>query len=151
MTHHKLGISSFGGQLAKGPSSASLAPQNTGAYAPDRSGGGSSFVMGGSPTGRGYSSSRGNRGEDRFGAGLGRDEISSSKSGSGYSETRGPSLFRSIFGGRGEKIFLGLFFYGLALVAIGYFIVTIFGASSDVEYYSRPAGFDESVRPLWNR
>ena len=151
MSQHKLGMSSFGGQLAPGPSSASLAPHHTSTYAPDRSGGGASFVMGGSPMGRGYSSNKGSRGDDRFGHGLGREEISSSKSGSGYSGTQGPSLFRSVFGRRGEKIFLGLFFYGLALVAIGYFIVTIFGASSDVEYYSRPAGFDESVRPLWDR
>jgi hypothetical protein len=101
--------------------------------------------------GRGYLTQKGSRGEDRFGTGSDRDELSSSKSASGYSETRGPSLCRSILGGKGEKIFLGLFFYGLALVAIGYFIVTIFGSSSDVEYYSRPAGFDESVRPLWDR
>jgi hypothetical protein len=44
-----------------------------------------------------------------------------------------------------------MFFYGLALIVIGYCIVTMFGASYEVEYYSRPAGFDESVRPLWDR
>lgn len=151
MSQHKLGMSSFGGQLAPGPNSASLAQQNAGAYASNRSDQGSSFVMGGSPMGRGYSPNQGRRSEESFGSGLGRDDIHSAKSKGGYSESRGPSLFRTIFGGRGEKIFLGLFFYGLALIAIGYCIVTIFGGSSEVEYYSRPAGFDESVRPLWDR
>lgn len=151
MSQHKLGMSSFGGQLAPGPSSASLAPQSSTSYSHNSATNGSSFVMGGSPMGRGYSSNRGSREEDRYGSGFGRDEVSSSKSVSGYSERRGPSLVRSVFGGRGEKIFLGLFFYGLALIVIGYCIITMFGGSSNVEYYSRPAGFGENVRPLWDR
>jgi hypothetical protein len=151
MSQHKLGISSFGGQLAPGPSSASLAPHNTASYSHNSPTNGSSFVMGGSPMGRGYSPKKSSREEDRYGSGFGGDEVSSSKSISGYSERRGPSLVRSILGGRGEKIFIGLFFYALALIVISYCIVTMFGGSSDIEYYSRPAGFGENVRPLWDR
>jgi hypothetical protein len=150
MSQHKLGMSSFGTQLAPGPSSASLAPQRGDAYSSDRSGNGSSFVMGGSPMGCGASAGQSRSREQRISSGSGRDEASSSKAGE-HSEPRGPSVFRSIFGRRSEKILLGLLFYGLGLIVIGYVIVTMFGGSSDVEYYSRPPGFDDSVRPLWDR
>ncbi len=151
MSQHKLGMSSFGGQLAPGPSSTSLAPQHTGAYAPGRSDLGTSFVMGGSPKGGATSSKKETRGYDKCGYDCGREEGSPSKSVGEYSEPRGPSLARSILGGKGQRVLLGMFLYGFALIAIVYFIVVIFGASPEVEYYSRPAGFNDSVRPLWDR
>ena len=150
MSQHKLGMSSFGTQLAPGPSSASLAPQSGAAYALGRTEQGSSFVMGGAPMGRSASSTKSNRSEDRYGSGFGREEISVSKSG-GEHESRGPSLFRAVFGGRGEKIMLCVFLYGIALATVVYVIITVFGGSAEVEYYSRPVGMNESVRPLWER
>jgi len=151
MSQHKLGVSSFGGQLAPGPSSASLAPQSAAAYAPSRGDHGASFVMGGSPLGRAPASTSSSRGAERYDSGLGRDETRSTKSGGGgYDQYRTP-IVGTIIGRHGQKILFGLFVYGFALIAIGYVIVTMFGGNSQVEYYSRPTGMDESVRPLWER
>lgn len=152
MSQHKLGMSSFGTQLAPGPSSASLGPQSSAAYAQGRGEQGASFVMGGTPMSRGSSSTKSGSSEDRYGSGLGRDEVSLCKSKGGANhESRGPSLYRAVFGGRGEKIMLGLFLYGIALATVVYVILTVFGGGSEVEYYSRPVGMDENVRPMWDR
>lgn len=151
MSQHKLGMSSFGGQLAPGPSSSSLAPQGVAAYAPSRGDHGASFVMGGSPLGRAPSSRGSSRDIERYDSGLGREETRSTKSGDGGYDQYRRSMAGAILGRHGQKILFGLFVYGFALIAIGYVIVTMFGGSSEVEYYSRPVGMDESVRPLWER
>ncbi len=146
MSQNKLGMGSFGTQLAPGPSSASLAPQSGSAYSPSRGEQGSSFVMGGAPLSRPSSPTKSSHQEERYSSHVGR-----SQGGGSEGEGRGTSLFRAVFGGRGEKIMLGLFLYGLVLITIVYVIVTIFGDDTDTEYYSRPAGMDETVRPLWDR
>lgn len=151
MSQHKLGMSSFGGQLAPGPSSASLAPQGSGAYAPSRGDTGASFVMGGSPLGRVPLSSGSSRGGERYDSGLRTGEMGTTKSGGGGCDYHRTSLASAVLGKHGQKILFGLFVYGFGLIAIGYVIVTMFGGNSEMEYYSRPTGMDESVRPLWDR